>query len=100
MKSIVKLIFAAVLLSGCIGKNSNGTYVSHIDGTYSIADDTLILTDSVVTNRSGYQKIRNGKLLPKAYKIRKWTLGSPDAPVMEIRDNEIQIGHNFYQKLP
>jgi len=100
MKTTIKLLLAALLLAGCGSKNVNGTYVSHVEGPYSVADDTLIIADTVVINHTGFQKIRNGQLLPKAFKTRKWTLNSPDAPPMLINNDQIQIGNTIYHKLP
>jgi hypothetical protein len=100
MKTSIKLLFATLLLAGCGSKSINGTYVNHTEGQFSIADDTLVIADTVVINHTGFKKIRNGQLLPKAYKTRKWTLNSPDAPVMQISDAQIQIGNTIYHKLP
>jgi hypothetical protein len=95
-----KLIYLALLLTACQRKNHDGTYVNHSEGQFSIADDTLIISDTVVWNRTGYQKIRDGQTLPKATKVRKWTLNSPDAPVMQIKADEIIVGSTVYHKLP
>jgi hypothetical protein len=96
-----KLILITLLFAACkSGNNYNGYYVTHIAGQFSIADDTLIIIDTVVTNNTGFQKIRNGKLLPKGFTTRTWTLNSPDAPPMQIRSDQIQIGKTIYYKLP
>lgn len=100
MKTTIKLLLAALLLAGCGSKNVNGTYVNHTEGQFSIADDTLVVADTVVVNHTGYQKIRNGQIMPKAYKTRQWTLHSPDAPVMQIIDGKIILGQTTYTKLP
>ena len=95
-----KLIIIALLFAACKSTSHDGTYVNHTEGQYSIADDTLILTDTVVMNRTGYQKIRNGQSLPKAFKTRQWTLHSPDAPAMQIANDRIVICSTIYTKLP
>ena len=96
-----KLIFIVLLFAACKpGNTRNGVYVNHSKGQFSIADDTIIITDTIVVNHTGFQKIRNGKLLPKAYKTRKWTLNSPDAPPMQIIKDQIRIGKTLYHKLP
>ncbi|GAB3917072.1 putative periplasmic lipoprotein [Mucilaginibacter boryungensis] len=100
MKTFIKLLAIAMLLAGCGSKNINGTYVSHTEGQFSIADDTLVIADTVIINHTGFQKIRQGQLLPKAYKTHKWTLNSPDAPPMQITGKQIQIGNTIYHKLP
>ncbi|MGF7080380.1 hypothetical protein [Mucilaginibacter sp. UYCu711] len=94
-----KFLYIALLLSACNIKNNDGIYVNHTNGQYSVVDDTLIIRDTVVINHTGFQKIRNGQLLPKAYKTRQWTLHSPDAPPMIVGE-EIQIGNTIYTKLP
>ncbi|MGF7072349.1 hypothetical protein [Mucilaginibacter sp. 3215] len=96
-----KLLLIVLLFAACkFRANHDGTYVSHTQGQFSIADDTLIVADTVVLNHTGFQKIRNGEVKPKAYKSRKWTLNSPDAPVMQISDGQIIIGSTTYKKLP
>lgn len=95
-----KLIFIVLLFAACKSDTQNGVYVNHTKGLFSIADDTLIIADTIVINHTGFRKIRNGKLLPKAYKSRKWTLNSPDAPPMQITNGRIQIGETLYHKLP
>lgn len=96
-----KLVYIALLLAACKSKtNYDGTYVSRNEGQFSIADDTITIADTVIVNHTGFQKIRNGKILPKAYKTRKWTLNSPDAPPMQISAKQIQIGNTIYHKLP
>lgn len=95
-----KLIIIALLFAACKSTSHDGTYVNHTEGHYSIADDTLIVADTVIINHTGYQKIRNGQTMPKAFKTRKWTLNSPDAPVMQIANDRIVIGSTIYTKLP
>ena len=95
-----KLIIIALLFAACKTASNNGTYVNHSEGQFSIADDTLIIADTVIINHTGFQKIRNGQLLPKALKVRKWTLNSPDTPAMTISNNQITIGQTIYTKLP
>lgn len=96
-----KLIYIALLFAACKSATKNdGIYVSHTEGQFSIADDTLIVADTLILNRTGFQKIRNGQLMPKAFKIRKWTVNSPDAPPMQVTADKIQIGNTTYHKLP
>jgi hypothetical protein len=100
MKTLIKFLLAGLLLAGCGSKSIDGTYVNHSEGQFSIADDTLIIADTVVINHTGFQKKRNGQFLPKAYKERKWTLHSPNAPVMQIADDKIILGSTTFTKLP
>lgn len=63
-----KLTLITLLFAACKSNSHNGIYVNHTDGQYSIIDDTLEIRDSVIINRTGFQKIRNGKVLPKEFK--------------------------------
>ncbi|MCD8739340.1 hypothetical protein LT679_01890 [Mucilaginibacter roseus] len=94
------LLVAALLIAGCGKISHDGIYVSHIEGEYSIVDDTLIIKDSVVINHSGYQKIRNGVLQEKQFKANSWLLKSADAPAMHFSGAQIILGQSTYTKLP
>ncbi|NOW95853.1 hypothetical protein [Mucilaginibacter sp. SG564] len=54
----------------------DGMYLNHARGIYAIADDTLIFTHTldkyyIITRHTGYQRIRDGKLLPKMHKLER-----------------------------
>jgi hypothetical protein len=66
-----KLIPILLLLAACQAGSTNGKYVNHTNGQYAITDDTLEIQDSTMISRSGYQKIRNGKTLPKEFKTQQ-----------------------------
>lgn len=67
-----KLIPIALLIVACNNSsNHNGKYVNHTSGQFAIADDTLEIQDSIIINHSGFQKIRNGKTLPKEFKTQQ-----------------------------
>jgi hypothetical protein len=82
MKATFKLMIAAIcLLAACQSKTTKvqsfieGIYVNHAQ-KYGTADDTLtfVHTDGghyTITRNTGYQAIRNGKLLPKKHKLEK-----------------------------
>jgi len=65
-----KLLVIALLFAGC-RQNHDGFYVNHTEGQYAITDDTLEVKDSVIISHSGYQKIRDGKMLPKQFKTQR-----------------------------
>jgi hypothetical protein len=83
MKTIVNIILWPIfLLAACQSKSSkvqhfiDGIYVNHARGDMSIADDTLTFTHTganhyLVTRRTGYRAIRNGKPLKKKYHEEK-----------------------------
>jgi len=83
MKTIQILIIIglAVILTAChqSDKSIAGVYVMNFKNEYSVAHDTLVIQSyslSVgtyqVERRDGYQRIREGKILPKAYRQERW----------------------------
>lgn len=66
-----KLIIIALLFAACKSDSHNGLYVNHTEGTYAITDDTLEVRDSIIISHSGFQKIRDGKTLPKEFKSKQ-----------------------------
>lgn len=100
MKTTIKLGLATLLFAACQTKSHDGIYVNHTEGKFSIADDTLIIRDTVITKKTGYKKIISGKLLPKEFKTRIWTMNSPDAPLIQFKDNTVQLGTTLYTPLP
>ncbi len=83
MKNKAKIMLCGIaLIAACQNKSAkvqsfiDGIYVNHAQSEYAIADDTLIFTHTnnqhyVITRNTGYQAIRNGKLLPKRRKLEK-----------------------------
>jgi len=65
-----KILIIALLFAACKSANHNGFYANHTDGTYAITDDTLEVRDTVLIEHTGFQKIREGKLLPKEFKTK------------------------------
>ena len=83
MKRIYGVLFSAVLLTACGGNDEvkgtkskiSGTYVHQAESEYSKAMDTLIVTPYdakagtfIILRRTGYNRIKNGKLQPKETK--------------------------------
>jgi len=63
--------------SGKVQAFIEGSYVNHAQSEYAIADDTLVFTHTdanhyIITRNTGYQAIRDGKLLPKKFKHGKF----------------------------
>jgi major membrane immunogen (membrane-anchored lipoprotein) len=83
MKSKVKIMLCGItLIAACQSKSTkvqsfiDGIYVNHAQSEYAIADDTLTFSHTdvnhyIITRNTGYQAIRDGKLLPKKYKLEK-----------------------------
>ncbi len=90
----MKNIMFIVLFFAACKANHNGTYVNHTNGTYAITDDTLIVQDSIVVNHSGFQKIRNGKLLPKEFKVQRLYELHP-----VFTDGQLVLDHIVYTKI-
>ena len=93
-----KVIYLLLLLAAC--KADSRTYVNHTAGPYAIADDTLIVQNDLIINRSGFQKIRNGQRLPKQYRVKQWELNSPDAPVLRFDSRHAYWNNTIYRLVP
>ncbi|MBB6108683.1 hypothetical protein SAMN05421821_10282 [Mucilaginibacter lappiensis] len=82
MKATLKIMAACLLLLAACQNPSKkkqdfipGTYVQHSKGEYGVADDTLIIQHAdgssyQITQRTTYQAIREGKLLPKKHRVQ------------------------------
>ncbi len=66
-----KLILIALLFAACTPNNHNGLYYKQIIGPYAIDDDTIEIQDNRIYDHVGFQRIRNGKLLPKEFKTEE-----------------------------
>jgi hypothetical protein len=85
MKASTILIALATTLFYSCGSNYkktdiSGTYVTQFKNEYSITSDTIVLTTSEsssqtynIERRTGFNKVRDGKTLPKQFKVAKWT---------------------------
>ena len=88
-----KIILLTILFAGC-HSNHNGFYVNHTEGPYAITDDTLEVRDTLLIEHTGYQKIRNGKTLPKAFKTRQLFELHP-----RFQDNKLILNNTTYEKI-
>jgi hypothetical protein len=55
-----------------------GAYVSHSEGKYSIADDTLVVEEGdgnmvLIHRRTGFRRLTNGRPGKKEYGLEEWT---------------------------
>lgn len=88
MKKYILILTVAVMgLAAChSGSNSNikdfipGTYVSQARSDYSIANDTLVIeagknTENIyiITRKTGYRRITDGKLQPLQHQVKHWS---------------------------
>jgi len=76
----------------------DGIYVNHAQGEFAIADDTLTFTHTedrhyIITRNTGYQAIREGRLLPRKRKLETFEGDfDPSANVL----NETTAGRVFH----
>ncbi|UEG54894.1 hypothetical protein LLH06_07940 [Mucilaginibacter daejeonensis] len=104
MKKYLIIVIIAIIAINAIAcqntTNHDGIYTAHLKGEYSVADDTLIVNGNFITRRTGYQKIRKGKLLPEGHKTRTWQINSENAPPVLFKEDQVIIGHTIYTKAP
>jgi len=81
-KLIVSIIAIAGILVACHRINNNiiaGTYTSHAESSFSIADDTLIIDKAAseniyaVTRKTGYRRIVSAKPDSLRHLQKRWT---------------------------
>ena len=86
MKKYIILGMAVLGLAACHSENGHikdfipGTYVSQGRSEYSIANDTLVIvkgTDAdniyLITRKTGFRRITDGKLQPVQHQVKHWT---------------------------
>lgn len=91
-----------VLMLGSCGRGSGlsvaGTYVSHESGEYSISKDTLLILATggeenyQLIRRSGFQRIRDGKLQPEEIKVQEYSgKYDPETATLVIDGDDKQV---------
>lgn len=93
------VLLATASFVSCGHKNRDGIYVANLRSAYSIAEDTIILRDSIVTNRVGYRRILNGQLKAKEWRVKKWIFNDPYSPIIELGEHQITIGTTVYKQV-
>ena len=91
--------FAVMLFAACGPKSHNGIYVASLKSEYSVAEDTIIIKDDVVTNRVGYRRILNGELRPKKWSVKQWRLNEWGSAVIVFQGNKLLIGDTQYKRI-
>lgn len=104
LKILIVMICALDIMACNSSKSPDitGTYVATYQNEYSTGNDTLLITafnanggTYQVERRTGYQKIREGKTLPKEFKQVKWTATyDNDNQVLK----ETEYGRKLYVK--
>lgn len=99
---LVAICLALILMLGSCGRGAGvsiaGTYVSYESGEYSISKDTLLILSSAekdnyrLIRRSGFQRIREGKLRHEEMQVREYT-GKYDTEslVLQLDGDDRQI---------
>jgi hypothetical protein len=104
LKILIIMICALSIIScnSSKGPDITGTYVSTYQNEYSTGNDTLLITAFntdggiyQIERRTGYQKIREGKMLPREFKKVKWT-ATYDNEKQVL--NETEYGRKIYMK--
>ncbi|HEY9002809.1 MAG TPA: hypothetical protein VIM89_15750 [Mucilaginibacter sp.] len=83
MRNLILMAALATVLAACQSKTAkvqqfiDGVYVNQSRSDLSVANDTLTFTHTgaghyLVTRNTGYQAIREGKLLPKKFERGKF----------------------------
>jgi hypothetical protein len=123
MKQLFLLTGLAIVLAACQNNNSAGdfipgTYVNQAQSEFSVANDTLVITKAantdyiyLITRKTGYRRIGDGKLYPLKHQVKHLTGNwDPVKQVMQFMQNEttlifqpdqnkLFIGSNTYWKL-
>jgi hypothetical protein len=87
MKKHLLILGAAILgLAACHSESAHvkdfipGTYVSQGRSEYSVANDTLVIVKAnnsdniyLITRKTGYRRITDGKFQPLEHQIKHWT---------------------------
>lgn len=93
------IIICAVVWSACGAPRQEGVFVAHGKNEYSVADDTLIIENGVVTNHVGYNRIRNGALKPRQFSLKQWRLNEAFTPVIIFKSDGLTLSGSFYKRV-
>lgn len=108
--STILIAFLSLFFIGC-GSNADesdveGIFVNQSKSEYSLAYDTLIITQVngvsnrfKIEDRAGYQNIRDGKLLPLEFKQQNWqATWNSDKQILSEGDLGRQIQYENQKK--
>ncbi|MGY3211903.1 hypothetical protein [Mucilaginibacter sp. HD30] len=93
------IIVCIVLIVSCGQVKQEGLFVYHGKNEFTIGDDTLIIKDGIVTNKVGYNRIRNGQIKPRQFITKQWRLNEPGTPIIIFKNNGVTANSNFYRKV-
>jgi hypothetical protein len=96
--STILIALTITVLFGCSPASNksdiSGTYVTQFKNEYSITSDTLVIAlegnsqTYNVERKTGFNKVRDGKTLPKEFKIAKW-VSSYDTDKHLLQETEL-----------
>ncbi len=116
---VIALIITFLYICSPTSKKTDisGTYVTQFKNEYSITSDTLVVASEAnsqtynIERRTGFNKIRDGKALPKEFKKVKW-VSSYDIEKQLLQETELgkqisvlsekqslKLGDSEYQKV-
>ena len=119
-----KYLMIGLFFTGCTGgsvEDSNdfipGTYVRTFQTEFAVGSDTLLLKHHdgatyTIVKRSGFSRVKNGRLLPKETRQEQWTgTYRADEGVLEelkggklmrfdAREKKLFLGASEYIKIP
>jgi hypothetical protein len=96
--STILIALTITVLFGCSPASNksdiSGTYVTQFKNEYSITSDTLVIAlegnsqTYNVERKTGFNKVRDGKTLPKEFKVTKW-VSSYDTDKHLLQETEL-----------
>ena len=122
MKTLIFIAGLAMLFAACtqsqkVANSIPGTYVNHAESAYSVADDTLIISENggsnnyQVTRKTTYQRKANNKLQPSQHKAKSYAaVWDKDKQTLQLtqngtvllfrpNENKLLIENSEYRKL-
>jgi hypothetical protein len=122
-KAIITIVAIVGLLAAChsISKDQSfipGTYVNQAQSEFSVANDTLVITQAknteniyLITRKTGYRRISDGKLQGLQHQVKHWTgmwddqkqlmqiLQTGNTLIFQPGQNSLLNGTSIYGKL-
>jgi hypothetical protein len=98
---VIAIIITSLYSCSSITKKTDvsGTYVTQFKNEFSITSDTLVVASEAnsqtynIERRTGFNKIRDGKTLPKEFKVAKWvTSYNVEKQILQ----ETELGKQIY----
>lgn len=108
------MLFILLLFAGCASAPSiEGIYTKHVEGEYSIGEDTAYITSSfnnlyTIDRHTGYQMIRDGVPTAKQIKLQHSTLvavgpnqwqDTKTGTILTVSEGKLLLGSAVYQKI-